>query len=260
MSEIELGDLWLENFYSAIRDSLGLNEEADVESRNILCSLLDGVDDLKLLNDLALRIQDRTTIVFGAGPSLEADIGGLCDYIFRTHPVIVAADGACDALGESEISTNILVSDLDSCSVEALKLCSRRGCVFAHAHGDNIDLVRTIVPQFSSSKLGTTQVKPRLPVRNFGGFTDGDRACYIVSFFKPKRVVIAGMGFGRVEGKYSLSRYGTNTGVRRELKLEWGRRSLEFLISKSPKIQFVNVTENGADIKGALKMDYSNLS
>lgn len=257
----EFGEKWRQEFYDAICDSLELDEEADTDSRDSLHLLLLQESDrsIALFDDLRGKLGGKQVVVFGAGPSLESDILGLKDSLSRDKLVVVAADGAADALKESHYRADIIVSDLDSCSPETLIETSLVGVVFAHAHGDNKNLVRTIVPRLGKNKIGTTQVQTKEPVFNFGGFTDGDRACFIVSHFRPSRVIIAGMDFGAEEGRFSSDRYSKAWNSKRPLKLDWGKRSLEFLIRNSTKIEFVNVTAKGHEIRGAPKARYDEI-
>ncbi len=258
-SSPKVGELWRALLYSSIRDALGLDERMDIACRDLMYSQLKNTKNQKALTIISAGLRGKPAIVFGAGPSLDEDIEGLEEYISRKHPFVIAADGAAEALSEAGFIANLTVSDLDSCSVETLQQCSQKGFVFAHGHGDNSELVRTILPQLPSNKLGTTQVATREPVRNFGGFTDGDRACFIASFFEPSLIVIAGMDFGEKEGRYSLNRYGAARNPKRPLKLEWGKRSLEFLIQNCPAVRFQNVTKNGVEIRGIPKIAYEEL-
>jgi len=256
----EFGESWRRTFYSAIRDSLNLDEKSDLRSRDLLYSLLKDSDYGLQLANISSVLDGNDSIIFGAGPSIESDIEGLLHFISRKHPVIVAADGAAEALLTRGIRPDIVVSDLDSCSVETLKLCSKSGCVFVHAHGDNADLMKAIVPQISSNRVGTTQVASRDPVHNFGGFTDGDRACFVAGSFNPSRLIIAGMDFGSDEGRFSVNRYSNARNPKRPLKLEWGKKSLEFLISNARKTRFQNVTKLGLEINGAPKVEYREIN
>jgi len=43
--------------------------------------------------------------------------------------------------------------------------------------------------------VGTTQVKPRGRVHNYGGFTDGDRAIFLAKRFGAKKIGYAGFSF-----------------------------------------------------------------
>ncbi len=254
-----LGELWRKTFYSPIVRSLALDEKTDLASRDLLYSFL-AKSDLGLFPKVSDILTDKVTIIFGAGPSLQADIEGLSKFISESGPIIIAADGAAEALVQENFFPDIIVSDLDSCSVKTLKQCSENGFLFIHSHGDNQDLLRKIVPLIPENRFGTTQVSSRLPVVNFGGFTDGDRACYVTSFFNPSRIVIGGMDFGTEEGEFSKNRYSKAINPSRATKLEWGKRSLEFLVPRCPSIRFQNVTKNGVEIEGVPIVSYSSIT
>jgi len=261
LSILELGEQWRKKFYPAIRDSLGLEEQADLKCRDLLYELLLDFAAVPQLSEVENKILGKNAIIFGAGPSLESDLEGLQELILEKRPVLVAADGAADALTEFGLQADLVVSDLDSCSMEILEKSAEHGFVFAHAHGDNEDLVRTIIPQIRTKNVfGTTQVKANGYIRNFGGFTDGDRACFITSYFAPLRVILAGMDFGKEEGPYSINRYKSGKNPKRPLKLEWGKKSLEYLITKSGQICFQNATRFGSEISGAPRITYEEVT
>ena len=256
----KLGSQWSERFYAPIKVSLNLDEDRDRKSRDLLWGLLlSRESDIESVKDF-VDFENKTAVVFGAGPSLLSDIEGLTTFLKAEGPLIVAADGAADALAKTEFGCDALVSDLDSCSVPTLVKNSNTGTVFAHAHGDNMDLVKSIVPKLGHGTFGTTQVESREPVKNFGGFTDGDRACYIACALGASRMILGGMDFGKVEGAFSVNRYSTMQNPRRNLKLEWGRKSLEYLISQKKAIKFYNVTKFGRKIEGAATIDYERVT
>ena len=64
------------------------------------------------------------------------------------------------------------------------------------------------------------------------------------------------MDFGKDEGAYAINRYSSGTPPRRWIKLEWGKKSLEYLISQRREIKFYNVTKLGVEISGAERVDY----
>lgn len=254
-----LGHEWFRTFYPKIRASLNYKQSDDELARDLLSELL--VDKHTPPNKLLFNmIQRRTVIMFGAGPSLGSDLEALEPMIREAKPVVVGADGAADALYEERIDPNIIVSDLDSCSQMNLKRNSRDGWVFVHAHGDNVFLIREIVPSMGERVVGTTQVGSVKNVLNYGGLTDGDRACFIVSSFDPALIIIAGMDFGRDEGSFSRNRYFDYSSSRRSSKLAWGRKSLEFLIRERQDIRYINVTRNGEEIVGARKLSYEEIT
>ena len=253
-----LGDEWFRIFYPRICASLNYRQSEDELARDLLSELLVENDTPHAQLQLEI-IRKRTVIMFGAGPSLRGDLEGLTPIIQKAKPIVVGADGAADALYEAGMVPSIVVSDLDSCSQRNLKRNSQDGCVFVHAHGDNLSLIREIVPEMGERMFGTTQVGSVRNVVNYGGLTDGDRACFIVSSFDPSSIIIAGMDFGKEEGSFSRNRYDDYSNPLRYSKLTWGRKSLEFLIRERRDIRFVNVTRHGEEIVGATRMSYEEL-
>jgi len=78
--------------------------------------------------------------------------------------------------------------------------------------------VKEIVPRFRGPIVGTTQSTPFDGRRNYGGFTDGDRAVELARHFGARRVNLLGFDFEnprRAEGK-DLER--------KRRKLKWARK------------------------------------
>src|SRR5699024_4135332 len=68
--------------------------------------------------------------------------------------------------------------------------------VAVHAHVDNPDLVREVVPTLDTANvLATTQAASIDSVENFGGFTDGDRAAFLADRCGAKRLKFVGWDF-----------------------------------------------------------------
>lgn len=255
MNEYILGKEWFDIYYSKIQESLGYSKERDAYSRDVLSTLLASkkIEEPETLTGI---LANQTVVMVGAGPSLQSDLKGLSGTLKNGHMPIVAADGAADALYEIGVLPSIVVSDLDSCSSQNLYRNSKDGYLFAHSHGDNVDLIEEMVPDFGPKVFGTTQVSSVNHVFNFGGLTDGDRACYIISSYAPKAIIIAGMDYGVEEGDYSKSKYESKFSLQRPVKLAWGKKSLEFLIEQRNDIEFYNVTKFGQEIIGAKRLDY----
>ena len=258
-SILPLGQQWYEVFYDKISNALGYSKSADEKARDELSALLvsrNARSPGKQFDDLQKRARGKKIIMFGAGPSLREDIMKLYP-VARKKNIVVAADGATDALLEAMIIPRITVSDLDSCSFQALKDQSEERSLFVHGHGDNVETILDNIPNLGRNIVGTTQVESSENVWNFGGLTDGDRACYIASTFDPETIVIAGMDFGKDEGEFSKSITTRSVQTQesyaafRERKLRFGKESLEFLIQIKNNIRFVNITSHGEKIAGA---------
>ena len=209
--------------YQEILNEFGYDRTKEIRSANILNSLLKMRFEL---NNLERKIKNKTVFVVGAGPSLGLSL----QYIkkFRNFTKIVA-DGATQVLLENKITPDIVVTDLDG-NMEYLKKASDlKSIMIVHAHGDNINRL----PYAISFKycLGTTEDKSFGKIRNFGGFTDGDRCVFLANHFGASKIILIGMDFGTHIGKYS--KIGTYNKSLKLKKLRKGKFLLEWLATKS---------------------------
>ena len=136
---------------------------------------------------------------------------------------VVAADGATSTLLALGIRPDIIVTDLDGDVGDQISANASGSVVFVHAHGDNMGAVSEYVPEFKGPLVCTCQCPPVEKVRNFGGFTDGDRAACISAAIGVKRIWLAGFDFDRPAEKA-----GRSPEVKAR-KLAWARRILEML-------------------------------
>ena len=188
--------------YQDIVQRLGIDPVTDYRATDLVTELLENSDPEPLLRTLRYLIEGRIVVVCGAGPSIGHHVRYLYESSYRETAVFVAADGAATALLEAGLRCDVIVTDLDG-DITVIKTLQEQGAlVIIHAHGDNIDLVRAIVPTLQPV-LASTQVEPTERAFLWGGFTDGDRACHIVSHYNPKSVVLAGMDFGNIVGRWS---------------------------------------------------------
>lgn len=193
----------------------------------------------------------KHAIIVGAGPSVIEDLEGL-KRIKRENLVFITCDGATKAFMEVfETHPDIIVTDLDGYLKEQV-LCSKSGSIaIVHAHGDNKTEIATYVPKLEKV-MGTTQVKPKEKVFNFGGFTDGDRAVYIAGYFKPKSITLVGMNLEEEVGKFSKPIIFDRTKKIQKLKI--AKELLELFakknIEKGNEIQLFNLTNGGVEIEG----------
>ncbi|AGB37530.1 6-hydroxymethylpterin diphosphokinase MptE-like protein [Natronococcus occultus] len=162
-------DEW-EPVYDAIRREFGYDRHGDERARDVLAELTDPFDLRRL--DAA---SGATVAVVGAGPTLSDELA-----VAREADVVFAASTAADTLLEADIDVDCMVTDLDKNPDTVRRLTRQETPVAVHAHGDNISQLRAVVPNCRDDwLLPTTQVAPRGPVRNVGGFTDGDRAAFL---------------------------------------------------------------------------------
>lgn len=185
-----------------IVQQLGLSPKEDQEATRLLSSLLAHVDTGPLIERLSRTIRDNSVVVCGAGPSLDHHMDAISAARDLENAKYVAVDGAASAFKDTGQKCDIVVTDLDGDLDDIRSVIEQGALPIVHAHGDNIDKIRQFVPRLSSA-LGSTQVEPLPNVFLWGGFTDGDRACYIVSHYTPKRIVLAGMDFGETVGRWS---------------------------------------------------------
>ncbi len=188
--------------YDAIRAEFGYDEEADMQSACRLEHILGGGGKgrarraYKILQE---RIRGRTVFVAGAGPSLHRSLGTIARHVDTC--TLIAADTAVKPLIRSGIAPHVVTTDLDGDIGSHLE-ASRRGAVMVvHAHGDNMHVLHH-AGSFAIC-MGTTQSAPVGEIRNFGGFTDGDRAVFLAERCGAGRIILFGMDFGRRIGRYS---------------------------------------------------------
>ena len=188
--------------YLDIVERLDIDPDADRESTELLTSILEPIQPEPLLRRLAECISGNHAIVCGAGPSLKRHMKLLMQRGNLANSVIVVADGAVSAILEIGLHCDVVVTDLDG-DPDHLQEAKKRGALLiVHAHGDNIERVRSLVPLLGDV-LGSTQVEPTTRAFLWGGFTDGDRACHVVCEYSPQRITLAGMDFGTTVGKWS---------------------------------------------------------
>jgi len=231
--------------YSEILKEFNYDEKKDRESAILLDAILEKSDiETKIIN----LIKGRTVLVIGSGPSLQKAIPKLKEY---KKTVKIAADSSIKLLVENEIIPDIVVTDLDGDEMVLEKIAKTKTIFVVHAHGDNIEKIK-FAKKFKNC-IGTTQSTPFNKIQNFGGFTDGDRGVFLANYFKAKKIILVGMDFGEIIGKYSKTKK-TERKIKL-LKLKRGELLLEWLstISKSELFTTSKV------IKGFKKISYKDL-
>ncbi len=231
--------------YKEILREFHYNEKKDIDSAVLLDSLIGKENHIEKISNL---IQNQNVFIIGAGPSLSNAIPVLQKF---KKTVKIAADSAVKPLMDNGIKPDIIVTDLDG-DEKTFKRIGRSKVFFVvHAHGDNISKLNLI--EFFKNCIGTTQGKPFGKIQNFGGFTDGDRAVFLASYFKAKKIILFGMDFGNRIGKFSNTKLSDRT-IKLK-KLEKGKSLLEWLALKTKSDLFT--TSN--PITGFKKIQYQNL-
>jgi len=196
-----------EPVYEAILRDFGYDRRGDERARDELAALVSSFDVSEL------DATGETVAVAGAAPCLAAEVerAAEADRVF-------AASTAADVLRDHGLRIDVHVTDLDKNPETSVDLSHEGVPVAAHAHGDNRDLVAEWVPRLATDRvLGTTQARPVAGVRNFGGFTDGDRAAFLADHLGAASLVFVGWDFADAAG--SLKRR----------KLVWAARLLAWL-------------------------------
>jgi hypothetical protein len=250
---INLTEWW--PWYNKIITTFGYDRSKDQLAANILSRLI--AHKASSLQQLKTLLSDKPVLVFGAGPSLEEDVKQAAkENLLKRWPVI-SADGATTALLKlARVAPKVVVTDLDGDVNDLLRADDLGSMLVVHGHGDNINRLQTYVPHLRHV-IGTIQVEPRPNVYNFGGFTDGDRAVFLAVAMKAKLVALAGMDLGSVIGKYSKKQV-ESVDVK-IAKLKICKELLEWLASRV-KMHFYNITANGEDIKGFVRLSADKLA
>ena len=213
-------------YYQGIRAEFGYSSEKDQEAARMLSDLAKkkSVD----AKSLERKIKGKNVIVIGAGSGLEDERAA--KYVKKNKNFVkIAADGAVQFLIENKIKPDIVVTDLDGNPAFLQKAEKAGAMMVVHAHGDNMHLLKKLVPKFKKI-VATTQVSPLENVYNFGGFTDGDRCVFLADEFGAKKIVLLGMELDS-PGKYSKEK--VKDPELKKQKMQAGRRLLEMLAKQS---------------------------
>ena len=233
---IGIGDRWEENYKRIQQQFNFITLKSDTDARDILFSILN-TPKSELKFNLEEDYSNKLLYFFGAGPNLTSHVtslltdpktldSNLLDLVKnRDEIVIICADGSTHALLERGIIPDFIFTDLDGFSAKDLLAISEnleKGgnkektnilTVVIHAHGDNtgelkkIKKISDILQNRFVNIIGTSQVAPKPPIMNFGGFTDGDRSALFFHHFLQLPIPFYFFGYQLGEdaqiGKYS---------------------------------------------------------
>ena len=175
-----------EPVYEAILEDFGFDRRADERARDVLATLVNGFD-----HDRLDALEGAAVAIAGAGPSLESEVERVAGA-----GLVIAASTAAHRLRDLGVSVDLMVTDLDKTPGTARDLAREGVPVAVHAHGDNASVLEREIPRFDREHvLATTQAAPAGPVRNFGGFTDGDRAAFLADHAGAESLVFGGWDF-----------------------------------------------------------------
>ena len=205
-------DTW-EPVYEQILHDFDFDRSADEHAAEVLAKQTHPFD----LDRLAV-VEGALVAVVGAGPSLSSP-----DSLKRARraDVVVAASTAADVLLDAGIEVDCMVTDLDKNPGTVRTLTESDVPVAVHAHGDNVEALSSILPACRTAfVLPTTQAEPVGHVRNFGGFTDGDRAAFLAHALGAKSLTFVGWDLDD-----------PTVDPIKAKKLEWAERLLHWLES-----------------------------
>lgn len=183
--------------YDVVSAEFGYDRKKDDQSARRLAGVLKNRKDA--YHKLQKLIRDKTVLVVGAGPSLHGSFDTILSHADDT--VVIAADTAVLSLLQNDIRCDVIVTDLDGDMPSHQKAAKCGAIMVVHAHGDNMHLLHHA--KHFDTCIGTTQTAPLCNIRNFGGFTDGDRAIFLAAHFAPRNIILFGMDFGSKIGAHS---------------------------------------------------------
>lgn len=168
-----------EPLYDKIVSDFDYSKEEDRKSAEILAEVR-GTDSLAPLRELKNK-----ALEIGGPYFSKSDIG-----------ITVAAGSSVSQIVEEGVRPDLMVTDLDGDNGLQLDLNLKGVPVVIHAHGDNIKEIERWAKKFKGCVISTCQCDPpKKNIYNFGGFTDGDRACFIAEHFGVEKIVLNGWDF-----------------------------------------------------------------
>lgn len=193
-----------EPLYEEIVSDFSYCKEEDIRSAEILAECR-GTDSLASLRELK---------------GIKVEIGG--PYFSKSDiETTIAAGASVSQIVDEGVEPDLLVTDLDGDKELQLDLNLNGVPAVIHAHGDNIQLIKSWAEKFKGPVVATCQCyPPENDIYNFGGFTDGDRACFIADHFGAEKIVLNGWDFDEpFESDNS----------EKQKKLRWAERLIESL-------------------------------
>ncbi|WP_336327699.1 6-hydroxymethylpterin diphosphokinase MptE-like protein [Halovenus sp. HT40] len=201
-----------EPVYEQILADFGYGRDGDKQARDRLATLLDS----DTFEPSQLDFGDETVAIAGGAGSLteQAEL-----VTARNADTVVAASIAADRLREHGIAVDCMVTDLDKNPDTVRELTEEDTPVAVHAHGDNVPTLSEWIPTLDAEfVIPTTQAEPADGVRNFGGFTDGDRAAFFADALGAAELVFPGWAFDD-----------PTVSTEKRHKLQWAERLLYWL-------------------------------
>lgn len=165
----------------------------------------------RLMRELAGdRLLESSVLEFLRGKDV-AVIGGAYEGESVREEIVITAG---KAVNKVDYVPHVHVTDMEE-DEKLLASLEERGCILVlHAHGDNVDRIRKVIPVVKKF-VGTTQSTPFDKIYNFGGFTDGDRAAIMAKKFGARSIKLYGFDFEKADNPV------------KQKKLKWAKFILE---------------------------------
>ena len=212
-----------EPLYEEIINDFGFDRARDEEAARVASELFvykkrTGEETAK--EEIEELIKGKKVLICGNAPGLEREVREKAEEVDVSHTyVVIAADGATSVLLRNGIIPDLICTDLDGTIADILTANRLGSIVVVHAHGDNIKMLRKVVPALNEHVLCTTQSKPLYNVYNFGGFTDGDRCVFLAKAFGAQSIELIGFEFED-----------ERVSERKRKKLKWAKRLIEAIL------------------------------
>ena len=194
---------WIPIYFQILED-FGFSKEKDEKAAKLMHELGGG----KLLDSSVLERKIRGKSVAVIGFSIKEE-----EFVGIKEEVKITAGKALLRIKEfhPEFIPDIHVTDMEES--ELVREMDKKCILVLHAHGDNINVIKSIIPEISEF-VATTQSMPFNRVYNFGGFTDGDRAVCLAKEMNAGVINIYGFNFKEAFGI-------------KKKKLKWAEKILE---------------------------------
>ncbi|MBA7516803.1 hypothetical protein ES705_08851 [subsurface metagenome] len=211
-----------EPIYEKILEDFGFDREKDDEAARVALEIITRKGRVRknVKQEIEKRIKGKRVIICGNAPCLERDIREREKELnISSSSRVIAADGATSVLLRNVIIPDLVVTDLDGDVADIIHANRLGSIIVVHAHGDNIEMLKKVLPALNANVICTTQSEPLRNVHNFGGFTDGDRCVFLAKEFGAKEIELIGFDF---EDKHISER--------KKKKLKWAKRLIEDIL------------------------------
>lgn len=224
-----------EEIYKGIAKDFGFDRAKDDEAARVAADIMayKTIKRTEKTVEEAIEelIKDNKVIICGNAPSLERNVVGTAKKLdglpAAQKYIVIAADGATSVLLRNGIIPDIVCTDLDGTITDIITANRFGSIIVVHAHGDNMWMLKRVLPALNENVLCTTQSKPlhngngNVQVYNFGGFTDGDRSVFLAKEFGARSIDLIGFDFDDKQ-----------VSERKRKKLKWAKRLIDDILQK----------------------------